>query len=93
MRLGVSLEIFALKSTTFFIHFDTELHVQGHLLQELDDQTECDHFGGNIMKICLMVSKIFDVFYVFPGDVFPPGKWILTCATFSIHTAQFVISK
>ena len=35
----------------FFFLNDLDLHFQGHLLQELDGQPQCDHFGGNLMKI------------------------------------------
>ena len=38
---------------------------QGHLLQELDDQIQCDHFGENLMKIGWIVSEIFNLFQFF----------------------------
>ena len=28
-----------------YVNFDIDVHYQGHLLQELDGQTYCDHFG------------------------------------------------
>ena len=42
-------EIFACQKLAYF-YFDLDLHFQGHLLQELDGQTHCDHFGENLMK-------------------------------------------
>ena len=34
-----------------FVNFDLDLHFEDHLLQELDGQTHCNHFGENLMKI------------------------------------------
>ena len=34
-----------------FVHFNINLHFQDHLLQELNDQTQCDHLDENLMKI------------------------------------------
>ena len=33
------------------MNFDLDLHIQGHLLPDLDGQTQYDHFGENLMKI------------------------------------------
>ena len=57
-----------------FINFYIALQFLGHLLQELDGQTQCDHFGENFMKISWMMSKIFTVFSDFPGDTFSTWK-------------------
>ena len=42
-----------------FVNYDTDLHFQGHLLQELDSQTQCDNIGEYSMKIGWMVSELF----------------------------------
>ena len=36
---------------TFCVNGDLDLHFQDHMLQELDSQAHCDHFGENMMKI------------------------------------------
>ena len=48
-----------------FVNFYIDQHFQGHLLQELDDQTQYDHFCENLMKIGSMMSHIFKVFIFF----------------------------
>ena len=35
---------------SIIVHFYPDLQIQGHSLQELDDQA-CDHFGRNLIKI------------------------------------------
>ena len=62
-------EIFALQKWDLK-KIDIYLHFQGQLWQELDDQTQCDHFGENFMKIGWMVLEIFNVFFIFPCDIF-----------------------
>ena len=53
-----------------FINFDNDLYFQDYLLQELDDQTQCEEFGENLMKIDWTVLQIFNVFSVLHGDIF-----------------------
>ena len=48
-----------------FLNFDLDLDSQGNLLQELDDQTQCDHFEENVMKIGGMVLEIISIFFCF----------------------------
>ena len=42
--------------TWISVNFLIDIHFQGYLLQELDGQIQCDHFGVNLMKIGRMVS-------------------------------------
>ena len=42
--------------------FNIDLHFQGRMSQELDDQTQSDHFIENLMKIGWMVLEMFNVF-------------------------------
>ena len=44
---------------SILVHCYIDLHFQGHLLHELDDKTHCDHFGENLMKIC--VNGVIDI--------------------------------
>ena len=57
-----------------FVKVDLGLHFQGHLLQALDGQTQCDHFGENIIKIGGIVSETFNNFPVFLSDTFSTWK-------------------
>ena len=74
-----------------FINFYLDLHFQGHLLQELNYQTQCDHFGENFMKISSMVSEMSNFFLFFQVTYVPPWKLRLSCATTSIHAAHLFI--
>ena len=38
------------------VNVDLDLHFQGNLLQELNEHTQCDYFGENLMLIGWMVS-------------------------------------
>ena len=35
----------------YFLNFDLDLRFQDYLLQELDDQLQCNHFAEDLMKI------------------------------------------
>ena len=59
---------------SIFINFDLDLHFQGHLLQELDHQTQYNHFGENLMKIGQMCQSYSIFFLFFQVTHFPPGK-------------------
>ena len=49
--LGVFFRIIRVSKNKIILNFDLDLHFQGHLLQESDDQIQCNHFGENFMKI------------------------------------------
>ena len=55
-----------------FVNVDLHIHFQGHLLQELDGQTQCDHFGENLLN-GVGYSQRFRQFFVHVTP-FPPGK-------------------
>ena len=59
-----------------------------HLLQELDGQTQCHHFGEHVIEIGSMVSEICNFFYDFQGGTFSTGKreTKLCGNLFSYHT-------
>ena len=42
-----------------------DLHFQCHQLQELDDQTQCDHSGEILMKFGWLMSEISNVCFLF----------------------------
>ena len=73
---------------SIFVNFDLDLHFQGHVLQEIDDQAQCDHFGEKFMSVewCRRYST-FSVLQV----TFPPGKWRLSCVATSFHAIYFLI--
>ena len=97
LTLGVFLiELLACQKINIFGNLNLGLHFQGNLLQELDDQTHCDHFGENLITDLLndVVSEIFDVFSVFPKVThFPPEKWGQSCASKSVRAAYFLLTS
>ena len=69
MTLWIFLEVFALQKCDFFKKFYNDQQLQGYLLQELNDQTQCDDFGENLMKIRLNgVGDMQCFFPVFQSD-------------------------
>ena len=60
-----------------------------HLLQELDGQTQCHHFGEHVIEIGSMVSEICNFFMIFQVTHFPPEKGRLSCVVTSFHTTLF----
>ena len=59
-----------IRTSKINVNFYRDLDFQGDLLQALDGQTLCDHFGEKVIKIGWMVSDIFKVFSIIPVEQF-----------------------
>ena len=44
---------------SLFVNFDLDLIFQGHMLQESDDQTQCDHFGEKRLNDVGDINRLF----------------------------------
>ena len=88
------IRIFLLSITVSEIwhwHFFLEIFCikNNNLLQEFDDQPQCDHFGEYLMVEWCQRYSTFSLFFLVTH--FQPGKWRLSCVPTSIHAPHFVI--
>ena len=75
--------LFTLQNGVFSVNFYIDLHFQGHLLQDLDDQTLWWLLDENGLNGDYLIFNGF--FRFFQVDTFPRGKLRLIWAATSIH--------
>ena len=46
--MGVCFRNIRVSKMSSFAYFELDSHFQGYLLQKLDDQIQCEHFGENL---------------------------------------------
>ena len=90
LTFGFFKEIFTLKKWEIFVNFEIDLHFQGHLLRKLDDQTQGDHFGENLIKSVEWCRRYSMSFLFFQVIHFPSGIWKLSRVATSIHAPHFL---